>query len=298
MFRKGQNYRFYIAGTIVAEETSLTRTRGVDTEDASNKDLAPDSSAGELGGAQPIATYKTQTFQVEAQGAGAKTLFAAALALMNSEGGAVGWAETSGTANRTGSPTYVKAICNDLTINAPNRQPCTCTAQFTVIPGTPSTPSPGTPAAVTTNILRGEFLRLFIGTSSATSPIALATNVSLHVSLSLEDATTKDVTSTSGLSYKSQEATQITFDITSDCLYGGNSGATNIDTLTEGNIYECALCDASGNNQWTQGTTLVSGKAMLTSLGTNAPTGQNITHNGSFTGVGTLHELEPEQGEE
>ena len=34
MFRKGQNYRIFINGSVVAEETSCTVTRGVDTEDA------------------------------------------------------------------------------------------------------------------------------------------------------------------------------------------------------------------------------------------------------------------------
>jgi len=137
MYRKGQNYRIFINGSVVAEETSCTVTRGVDTEDASNKDVAPDSTSGDIGGNQPIAMYKNMTISVDAEGDGAESLFTAALALMTPEGGTVGFAPTNGAQNRVGSPTNVTAICNDLVINAPNRQPITCTAQFTVI-NTPS----------------------------------------------------------------------------------------------------------------------------------------------------------------
>ena len=133
MYRKGQNYRIFINGAVVAEETSCSVTRGVDTEDASNKDLAPDSTQDQLGGNQPVAMYKNMTIQVDAEGEGAESLFTAALGLMTEDGGQVGFAPTSGPQNRTGSPTNVWAICNDLTINAPNRQPITCSAQFTVI---------------------------------------------------------------------------------------------------------------------------------------------------------------------
>lgn len=292
MYRKGQNVRFFIKGLITAEETTLTITRGVDTENSQNKDLAADSSQGDIAGEIPVAMYKSMTFQVEAKGVGAKTLFKQALALMTSTGGAVGWADTSGDGNRTGSPAaWVNAICNDLTITAPNRQPVTCSAQFQVIPGTPTTPETVTPAAITTNILRGEFLRLFVGTSTEDKPIALATSCSLHISLSLEDANTKDTTSSQSaqnLDYKAQEPTTLNYDISSDTLYGGNSTAQNIAGLTEGATYKWKLADASGTSQWTAGSTLISGEAMLTSLNTNAAVGQNITHSGTFTGVGVF----------
>ena len=288
MFRKGQNYRIFINGGVVAEETSCSVTRGVDTEDGNNKDIAADSTTGEIGGANPVATYKNAQIQVEAQGNGAISLFLTALGLMNAEGGAVGWAPTSGTNNRTGTPTYLKAICNDLTINAPNRQPVTCSAQFTVIPGTPTAPTAQTQPAInasTYTVLRGEFLRLFLGNSGSEAVIAQATNCSLHLSLSMEDATTKDDSSASSstLDYKSQAPTQINYDISSDCIYEGG-----LHTLTEGTTYHWALAKASGEGQATMGDVLASGTSMLTSLVANAAVNQNITYNGSFTGVGVL----------
>jgi hypothetical protein len=284
MFTKGQNYRIFINGGIVAEETSCSVTRGVDTEDANNKDTAADSTIGDITGANPVAMYKNMQFQVEAQGAGAKSLFTTALGLMTKEGGAVGWAETSGTNNRTpeGTPTYVKAICNDLTITAPNRQPITCSAQFTVIPGTATASGGGGGTVNSGPVLRGEFLRLFLGNSV----IGKATNVSLHVSLSMEDATTKDDTSASSnnLDYKAQAPTQINYDISSDCLYDGG-----LDSLVEGQIYDWDLSDASGEGQATKGSELAWGSAMLTSLVANAPVNQNITYSATFTGVGVLN---------
>lgn len=298
MFRKGQNYRIFIDGNVVAEETSCSVTRGVDTEDASNKDLAADSTSGEIGGANPVATYKNAQFQVEAQGEGAIALFLTALALMNADGGAVGWAPTNSTKNRTpqGNVNYVKAICNDLTINAPNRQPVTCSAQFTAIPGTPTIRVPssqGTLPAAGYTVLRGEFLRLFLGNSGSEAVIAQATNASLHLSLSLEDATTKDDTSASSstLDYKSQAPTQINYDISSDCIYEGG-----LHNLTEGSSYKWSLAKASGNGQATMGDVLASGTAMLTSLVANATVNQNVTYNGAFTGIGTLDADESEIG--
>jgi hypothetical protein len=290
MFRKGQNYRFFINGGVVSEETSCSITRGVDTEDANNKDLAADSTSGEISGSNPVATFKTAQFQVEAQGEGAIALFLTSLGLMNFDGGAVGWAPTNGTNNRTpqGSVNYVKAICNDLTINAPNRQPVTCTAQFTAIPGTPSVSSSSSASAISASgytVLRGEFLRLFLGASGSDAVIAQATNCSLHLSLSMEDATTKDDTSASSnsLDYKSQAPTQINYDITSDCIYEGG-----LHNLNEGTNYVWSLAKASGAGQATKGDVLASGTAMLTSLVANAPVNQNVTYSGSFTGVGVL----------
>lgn len=285
MFRKGQNYRIFIDGTIVAEETTCTVNEGVDTESGNNKDLAPDSTTGTIGGDNPIAMYKNMSFQVEAQGNGAMSLFTKALSLMNDTGGAVGWCPTSGAANRTGesSPTYYTCMCNDLTITAPNRQPVTCSAQFTVI-GVPATaPTPGTPAAVTTTILRGEFLRLFL-TGNTPVYIGAATNCSLHVSLSMEDATTKDVTSTTELGFKAQEGTMITYDITSDCLYDGG-----LNGLSVGTTYSWELAPASGDHQQTKGAAIAWGSAMLTSRSANAPVAQNITYSATFNGVGVLN---------
>ena len=46
--------------------------------------------------------------------------------------------------------------------------------------------------------------------------------VTLPVSLNLEDATTKDTTSTDVVGYTAQEPTQLNYDLSSDSLYGGN----------------------------------------------------------------------------
>jgi hypothetical protein len=138
---------------------------------------------------------------------------------------------------------------------------------------------------VTRNILRGEFVRLFL-TDQTNQYIAQATNASIHLSLSLEDATTKDTqsvagTSTEYLSYKSQEPTTINFDISSDCIYQGG-----LHSLTEGTTYPFKFAYATGANQQTMGDVIEQGDAMLTTLTANAPVGQNVTYNGSFTGVG------------
>ena len=288
MFRKGQNYRIFINDRVVAEETSCTVTRGVDTEEAANKDLAADSTYGNISGANPVAMYKNMQFQVEAQGEGAIRLFQTALSLMNSTGGYVAWGPTTGTNNRTpeGFLNAVHAICNDLTINAPNRQPVTCTAQFIAVPGFSSTHTEDNPYVPSFNVLRGEFLRLFLGASGSDAVIAQATNVSLHISLSMEDSTTKDDTSASAirLDFKSQVPTQINYDISSECIYEGG-----LHILIEGESYSWSLAKASGEGQATKGDVLASGTAMLTNVTANAAVNQSITYSGTFTGVGVLN---------
>ena len=289
MFRKGQNYRIFINDRVVAEETSCTVTRGVDTEEAANKDLAADSTYGKISGANPVAIYKNMQFQVEAQGEGAIRLFQTALSLMNSTGGNVAWGPTSGNNNRAPDVTSLKAvhaICNDLTINAPNRQPVTCTAQFIAIPGNVSPHTESNPYVPSFNVLRGEFLRLFLGASGSDAVIAQATNVSLHISLSMEDSTTKDDTSASAirLDFKSQVPTQINYDISSECIYEGG-----LHILIEGESYQWSLAKASGEGQATKGDVLASGTAMLTNVTANAAVNQSITYSGTFTGVGVLN---------
>lgn len=133
-------------------------------------------------------------------------------------------------------------------------------------------------------MLRGEFLRVFLG---GNTPVALATNCSLHLSLSMEDATTKDDTSSSGgqaLTYKSQVPTVLSYDLSCECLYSGGLSA-----LEEGTVYQWDLATASGEGQQQKGSSLASGNAMLTSLVANAPVNQNITYQATFTGVGVLN---------
>ena len=142
MYRKGHNYRIWIDSHIVAEETSCTITKGVDTEDATNKDTAPGSQT--LGAGELETIYKTQTIQVEAEGEGAEKLYTAAKELMNATGGELTYAPTAdGNQNRIvdGTATYVWVICTDLTITATNRQSITCSAQFTVVPEPASPPN-------------------------------------------------------------------------------------------------------------------------------------------------------------
>ena len=284
MFRKGQNYRIFIGANCVAEETTCTVTRSVDAQNAVNKDLASDSTQNGLIGQNPVPMYKNMQFQVEAQGEGAISLHTSCRELMNADGGMIAWAPTDGLMNRAveSTPTYYYAICNDLVLNTPNRQPNTCTAQFIVIGVVPSesAPTPATPSGTpSTNILRGEFIRLFLG--SSTAPVACCTNTTVHISLSMEDATTKDTDSQTGFGYKVQEPTMLNYDISTDCLYGGG-----VVDLVEGSTTAWELCRASGTGQQTKGTPIIGGTAIVTSIAANAPVGQNITYNASFTGIG------------
>jgi hypothetical protein len=51
---------------------------------------------------------------------------------------------------------------------------------------------------------------------------------------------------------------------------------------------EPGIVGVEGATDWTPGTAIASGKALVTSLSVNAPSGDNATLSATFTGVGAL----------
>jgi hypothetical protein len=123
--------------------------------------------------------------------------------------------------------------------------------------------------------------------------IAAAKQLSLHVSLTLEDATTKDTTG----EWQIQEPTGLSYDISTTALI--RSG----ETITSGvaaqalpdieSIYEAGtpvkweIANASGDNQRTKGTVIASGSVVLTQLTLNGPNRQNADYTAQLNGYGT-----------
>jgi len=122
--------------------------------------------------------------------------------------------------------------------------------------------------------------------------IAGAKELSLHVSMTLESATTKD---TPG-DWDVQEPTALNYDISTSALIRAN------DTITSGvqaqtladleSIYEASspvkwlIGNVSGDNQRTLSSTIVSGSCIVASLTLNGPNRQNADYSASFTGWG------------
>jgi predicted secreted protein len=142
---------------------------------------------------------------------------------------------------------------------------------------------------------KGQFVRLFLGNDNTTTPsavIAGAKTLSLHVSLSLEEATTKDTTG----DWVIQEATGLSYDISTNALVSSGDvitsqvGGQSLDNLEA--IYEASqpvkwqIANVSGANQRTKGAVIASGSVVISQLTINAANRQTATYDAQLQGFG------------
>ena len=142
---------------------------------------------------------------------------------------------------------------------------------------------------------KGQFVRLFLGSDNTTVPakiVASAKSLSLHVSMTLEDATTKDTTG----DWQVQEPTALSFDISSNALVRSGDTITSTvlgqDLASIEDIYEAStpvrfqIANVSGANNRTKGAIICSGSVVVTQLTLNAPNRQNADYTTQLTGYG------------
>lgn len=145
-----------------------------------------------------------------------------------------------------------------------------------------------------TNIIKGSKLMVFLNDA----PIAFATSHSLSITVNTSEVSTKDHGD-----FPSVIGNNITWEITTENLYSDNAEsalwaamktmqpvtvkfapATNYDNETS----QKGIVGVESATEWTAGTAIASGKALITSLSVNAPAGDNATLSATFTGVGEL----------
>lgn len=142
---------------------------------------------------------------------------------------------------------------------------------------------------------KGQFIRLFLGSDNTVTPakvIGAAKSLTLHVSCTVEDASTKDTTG----DWVQNEVTAVNFDISTSALVrSGETIESDVDAqgLNEiEEIYEAGtpvkfqIANVSGDNQRTKGSVIVSGSVILTQLTINAPNKQNATYDAQLQGWG------------
>ena len=300
MILKGQNFRLLIKESspvplhCVAMSTSCTVTLTGNTEDASHKDIAGMATT-------PTIVSKSWTIQVDSLNV---TDAAAMLSQIKSgQPFTVMFDETSGTANqqmehadyaRTG-----QAYLSDVTFNFNNRENSAKSIQLTGTGALDRVPSSAESSVVTVDAYtKGQFVRFFLGSDNTAVPakvIAAAMQLSLHVSLTLEDATTKDTTG----DWVIQEPTAISYDISTTALVSTTetiSSAVQAQALADvEEIYEAGtpvrwqIANTSGDNQRTKGTVIAYGSCIITQLTINGANRQNADYTAQFTGYGELN---------
>ena len=288
---KGQNFRVFLGESVVAKSTNCTITLTGNTEDASTKD--------DIGMAtKPEVVSKSWSVSVESLDV---TDTAAMLnAIKNLTPFTIAWDETSTTDNqtvlgalfaRTGT-----AYLNDITYSFNDRENSTKQIQFTGSgPLETRTTSETEDILVDDVFTKGQFVRMFLSSDNSTAPskvIAAAKSLSLHVSMQLENVTTKDTTG----DWQIMEPTALSYDISTNALMrSGDTITSSVQAQTLADIesiYENSLpvkfqiANVSGDNQRTKGSVLVSGSVVITQLTLNGPNRQNATYDASFNGYG------------
>ena len=292
---KGKNLRIGIEGTggdfaVVAMATSCTINLQTNTEDSATKD-----DAGMA--AKPVINTKSWSVQVESLNVA--DVAALLTAIKNNTKFHLIWDETSTTDNFTsqmaayGRKGY--AYLNDATFTFDDRTNSVKQLQFTGV-GALSAIAAGDimDGPASDAYTKGQFVRLFLSSNNTvpSDVVAAAKQLSLHVSVSMEDATTKDTDGT----WTIQEPTEISYDITSNALVrsgdtitsavGGKSLADLETIYDNATMVKWQIANVSGANNRTKNAVIVSGTAILSSLSINAAVKQNATYTATLTGYG------------
>lgn len=293
---KGQNIRVLLQDgnvfKVVGKSTNATITLTGNSDDASTKDDVALASKPEI-------TSKSWSVQVESLDV---TDTAAVLnAIKNLTPFTLIWDETATADNQTAQAAAYsrkgQAYLNDVTFQWDDRTNSTKQLQFT---GSGALEKVSTApemeiVAVDGAYTKGQYVRLFLGSDNSAVPakiVAAAKSLSLHVSMSLEDATTKDTTG----DWQVQEPTALSYDISSNALVRSGDTITSAvqgqDFASIEDIYEAStpvrwqIANTSGANNRTKGAIIASGSVVVTQLTLNAPNRQNATYDTQLAGYG------------
>ena len=270
--------------------TNCTVNLTNNTEDASHKDIV---------GMAALPTTTSQSWSVQVDSLNVADTGAMLTAMKSLTPFTLLWDETSTTDNQTGEGAdYCRkgtAYLNDATFQFDDRTNSTKSLQFTGSGALETVSTPTYEAVGASTYTKGQFVRLFLSDDNSAAPakvIAAAKTLSLHVSMSLESASTKD---TPG-NFDIQEPTALNYDITTSALVRGGDTITSAvlgqDLASIEEIYEDGtpvkwqIANVSGDNQRTKGSVIVSGSCLLTQLSIQAQNRQNATYQATLTGYG------------
>lgn len=210
------------------------------------------------------------------------------------------WDEVSTTDNQTPlSANFARtgtAFLTDLTVNWNNRENSAKSIQFTGSGplSTPSSNTPIIPVNANGTYLKGQRVRFFF-TDSPNVVIAAALSLSLHVSVTVEQVTTKDTDD----NWQIQEPTGIAYDISTSALV--RSGETITSTTPSATLNDIEDTWRSGtpmsffikqtgtpNNRGDdpQYPHILDGKVIITSLNIQSPNRQRATYEAQMVGYG------------
>ena len=271
--------------------TGCTVTLTNNTESANHKDITGLAD-------MPVTTSKSWQVSVDSLNVADTAAMLTAIKAMQPM--TLIWDETSTTDNQTrAKATWARkgqAYLNDVTFNFNDRENSTKALQFQGSGALTTVPAGDETEVISIgSFTKGQFVRLFLGSDNTAAPstvIAAAKTLSLHVSLTMEDATTKDTTG----EWDIQEPTALSYDISTGALVRsgetitsavGAKGLADLETIYEaGTPVKWKISNVSGDNNRTASSTIVSGSVVVTQLTLNGPTRQNADYTAQLNGYG------------
>ena len=294
---QGQNFRLLQQDPVTGKyrcfgmSTNASINQSSNTDDATTKDVLGMAS-------MPTVTSKSAQISVET------LTITNAVELLKAIASGVPftliWDEVSTVDNQTpvgaAFARTVKAFLNDVTLNLNDRENTATSLQFaSASPIAKITSTPTYEMVTPGTFIKGQFVRLFLSKNNTDTPanVVLAPkSLSLHVSLSLEDATTKD---TEG-DWQVQEPTGLSYDISINALIKSGETITSsvpAVSLTDlQDIYEASepvkweIAHTSGANNRTKGEVICAGSAVLTALNISAQNRTVCKYDATFNGYG------------
>jgi hypothetical protein len=270
--------------------TSCTVTLTGNTENSEHKDIVGDFALPEI---------VSKSWQVQVDSLDVTDTASMLTAIKSGKKFRLQWDKTSTSDNQT--PTEADyaynglAFLTDATFQFDNRTNSTKSLQFS---GTGAL-SQGlytedfdsiTPAGFT----KGQFVRLFLGSDNIAAPVkvlASALTCSLHISVTLEDSTTKDTVG----DFVVQEPTGISYDISTSAMMENDETITsqvqgqtiaNLETIyNNSQPVRFKIANTSGANNRTLGAIILSGSVIVSQLTINGPLG-TADYTTQLTGYG------------
>ena len=294
---KGQNVRICIWDAtaekykVIGMSTGCQITLTNNVDNSTHKDIVGMA-------AMPVTTSKSWQVQVDSLDVSDTAAMLTAIKAMQPM--TLMWDETATSDNQTrAKATWARkgqAYLSDATFQFDNRTNSTKSLQFSGTgPLETVAASEATQVIPIGSFTRGETVRLFLSSDNTVAPntvLAAARSLSLHVSISLEDATTKETTG----EWVYQEPTELNYDISSGALVRSGETITSqvgaksyadIQTLYEaGTPFKWKIANVSGDNNRTASSTIVSGSITIVTLTQNDPNRQSSDYTMNANGYG------------
>ena len=294
---KGQNFRICIFDTTASKYKVIGMATGCTVNLQNNVD---EGTHKDIVGAAAMPTTTSKSWSVSCDSLNVADAAAMLTAIKSMQPMTLMWDETATSDNQTrAKATFARkgsAYLNDVTFNFNDRENSTKSLQFQG-----SGPLQAVGSSEATEVIplgsytKGQFVRLFLSSDNTAAPstvIGAAKTLSLHVSLTMEDATTKD---TAG-EWTIQEPTALSYDISTGALVRsgetitsqvGAKSLADLETIYEaGTPVKWKIANVGGDNNRTASSTIVSGSVVLTQLTLNGPNRQNADYTATLNGYG------------